>query len=129
MFTESSVHTTIRLGHLPCRVTNHNREQNETGADESSRQPERKDEEVRDRAHEEGAMNGDPSGRLGDLDEALESQTYPITTDELVASHGDCQIETQGGTTSLEEVLAGTENQTYETADDVRNRVLGLIHR
>ena len=97
--------------------------------DERRKQPERKREEVRDRVHEDRAMSGNPGGRLGDLDEALETQNYPTTTDELVEAYGDYEIETQGGTESLEEVLAPTDNQTYDSADDVRSRLLGLIHR
>ncbi len=93
------------------------------------RQPERKREEVRDRDKEDRAMPGDPDGRLGELDEGLETHDYPTTTDKLVEAHGDSEIETQGGTKSLEEVLAPTENQTYDSADDVRSRILGLIHR
>lgn len=74
-------------------------------------------------------MSGDLGGRLGDLDEALETQSYSTTTDELVDAFGDYEIETQGGTESLEDVLATTDNQTYDSADDVRRRVLGLIRR
>ncbi len=105
------------------------RSQDEGGDNEQPQQPERKREEVRDRAHEDRAMSGDPSGRLGDLDEALETQNYPTTTDELVEAYGDYEIQTQGGTESLEEVLAPTDNQTYDSADDVRSRLLGLVHR
>ena len=97
--------------------------------DKERRQPERKREEVRDRAHEDRAMAGDPGGRLGDLDEALETQDYPTTTNELVEAYGDYEIETQGGTESLEEVLDLTDDQTFVSADDVRSRILGLIHR
>ena len=103
--------------------------QDEDEDNEQPHQPERKREEVRDRAHEDRAMSGDPGGRLGDLDEALETQNYPTTTDELVEAYGDYEIETQGGTESLEDVLAPTDNQTYDSADDVRSRILGLIHR
>ena len=74
-------------------------------------------------------MAGDPGGRLGDLDAALNAQDYPATTDELVEVSGDYVIDTQGGTETLEEVLASTDNQTYDSADDVRSRILGLIHR
>ena len=97
--------------------------------EEERRQPERKREEVRDRAHEDRAMSGEPGGRLGDLDEALETQDYPTTTDELVETYGEYEIETQDGTKPLGEVLASTDNQTYDSADDVRSRILGLIHR
>ncbi|MFC6835535.1 hypothetical protein [Halomarina ordinaria] len=53
-------------------------------------------------------MDGDLSGRLGALDDAL---------------------ETRSGTEALGDVLAPTANQTYDSADDVRSRILGLIHR
>ncbi|WP_396611362.1 hypothetical protein ACH9L7_14285 [Haloferax sp. S1W] len=105
------------------------RSQDENEDDEQRQQSERRKEEVRDRTNEDRAMSGDPGGRLGDLDEALQTQNYPTTTDELVAAYGDYEIETQDGTESLEEVLAPTDNQTYDSADDVRNRILGLIHR
>ncbi|WP_416838837.1 hypothetical protein [Haloferax sp. DFSO52] len=105
------------------------RGRDENPEDEQRQQPERKREEVRDRAREDRAKSGDPDGRLGGLDAVLEAQDYPITTDELVEAYGDYDIETQGGTESLEEVLAPTDNQTYDSADDVRSRLLGLIHR
>ena len=74
-------------------------------------------------------MSGDLGGRLGDLDEALENHNYPTSTNELVEAYGDYEIETQDGTESVEEVFASTDNQTYDSADDVRSRLLGLIHR
>ena len=82
------------------------RGQDEGPEDEQQQQSERKRGNVRDRAGEDRAMSGDPDGRLGDLDEALEAQNYPATTDELVEAYGDYEIETEGGTKSLEEVLA-----------------------
>lgn len=97
--------------------------------DEQRQRPEREVEETRDRAHEDRAMSGGPSGRLGDLDGALETHEYPTTTDELVAAYGDYEIEIQDGTKSLEELLALTDNQTYDSAEDVQGRILGLIHR
>lgn len=97
--------------------------------DEERRQRERSLEEARDRADEAEPMREDPSEQLGDLDEALETHDYPTTTDDLVESYGDYELETQGGTRSLEEVLARTDTQTYDSADDVRSRIQGLIHR
>ncbi|WP_435335841.1 DUF5789 family protein [Haloarchaeobius sp. TZWWS8] len=97
--------------------------------DEPRQRPGRAEEKVRDRAREDSAMSGSLGGRLGDLDEALETHSYPTTTNELVDAYGDYEIETQGGTESLEDVLSRTGNQTYDSADDVRSRVLGLVHR
>ena len=104
-------------------------DRDEQAKDEERPQRERKHEEVRDRAHEEKPMRGDLRERLGDLDEALETHDYPTTTNELVAAYGDYEIETQHGVDSLEEVLDPTEDQTFDSADDVRSRILGLIRR
>ena len=97
--------------------------------DEEQRLPEREPEDVRNRATEDQQKHGDPGEQLGDLDDALETQDYPITTNELVEAYGDYEIQTQSGEKSLEEVLASTKNQTYDSADDARSRILGLIHR
>ncbi|WP_368408847.1 DUF5789 family protein [Halorussus limi] len=106
-----------------------NQSRDEQTDDEERRQPEREREEVRDRATEDQQKHGDPSEQLGDLDDALEGHDYPTTTDELVEAYGDYEIQTQSGEKSLEEVLAVTQNQTYDSADDVRSRILGLLHR
>ncbi|MFC6826610.1 DUF5789 family protein [Halopelagius fulvigenes] len=102
---------------------------NKQADDREKRQRKREMEEARDRADEDKPMSGDLDNRLGDLDEALESEEYPVTTDELVEAYGDYVIQTRGGEESLEEVLAPTDNQTYDSADDARSRILGLIHR
>ncbi|KAB1193435.1 hypothetical protein GJR96_08250 [Haloferax sp. MBLA0076] len=93
------------------------------------RQREREIEEARARGDEKEPMGDDPSGRLGHLDEALESHDYPATTNELVEAYGEYELETQSGEKSLEDVLSSTKDQTYDSADDVRRRVLGLIGR
>ena len=105
------------------------RGRDENAEDGDRQRPERQREDVRNRGQEDKPMRGDPEGRLGELDDVLETEDYPLTTDELVDAYGDYEIETQGGEESLEEVLASTQNQTYESADDVRNRLLGLVHR
>lgn len=110
-------------------MTDDKRSQNEQTNGEERHQPSREREEVRNRATEDQQKQGDPSEQLGDLDDVLETQDYPTTTDELVEAYGDYEIQTQSGEKSLEEVLASTNNQTYDSADDVRSRILGLIHR
>ncbi|WP_079977682.1 DUF5789 family protein [Halococcus sediminicola] len=96
---------------------------------EEERQREREVEEVRTRGDEKEPMGDDPAERLGDLDEALKSHDYPATTNELVEAYGEYELETQGGKQSLADVLASTDDQTYDSADDVRKRILGLIGR
>ncbi|WP_255196205.1 DUF5789 family protein [Halorarius litoreus] len=96
---------------------------------EDERQREREVEEARTRGDEKEPVGDDPRGRLGDLDGALGSHDYPVTTDELVEAYGDYELETRDGERSLEGVLSGTEDQVFDSADDVRRRVLGLIDR
>jgi len=129
LVTRMSNHIVIRIGRLPRGMADDKASRNEQADREEARQRERMQEEARSRAHEEEPMRGDPGGRLGDLDEALERQEFPTTTDELVDAYGDYAIESQGGEETLEEVLAPTDNQTFDSADDVRSRILGLIHR
>lgn len=93
------------------------------------RQQEREIEESRTRGEEEEPMRVDPGEELGDLDEVLKSHDYPATTNELVEAYGDHELETQGGKKSLEDVLSATDEQVYDSVDDVRRRVLGLISR
>ncbi|MFC7116386.1 hypothetical protein ACFQH2_17515 [Natronoarchaeum sp. GCM10025703] len=101
----------------------------EQADDEKRRQRERMQEEVSTRTDEEEPVRVDPGEGLGDLDEALKSHDYPATTDELVEAYGDYELETQGGKKSLEDVLPSTDDQIYDSAEDVRRRILGLIGR
>lgn len=93
-------------------------------ADEERRQRERDLQEARDRADE-----AEPGQQLGDLDDALETQDYPTTTEALIEAYGDYEVETQGGWKSIDEVLAPAGNETYDSADDVRDQIQRLINR
>ncbi|GAA0252779.1 hypothetical protein ACFFQF_33290 [Haladaptatus pallidirubidus] len=68
-------------------------------------------------------------GELGDFDEILEGQDYPVTLDELVAAYGDYEVESSGGTQSIEEVLNSVDKKTYDSAGEVRNDVLNQLNR
>ncbi|WP_227379553.1 DUF5789 family protein [Haladaptatus halobius] len=68
-------------------------------------------------------------GELGDFDEILEGQDYPVTLDELVAAYGDYEVESSGGTQSIEEVLNSVDEKTYDSAGEVRNDVLNQLNR
>ena len=129
MVISMSDHTVIRIDLLVERMADDKQGRDKQADHEDHHQPEREQEEVRNRADEDRAMPGGPGDRLGDLDEALETHDYPTTTDELVEAYGEYEVETQGGEESLGEVVAPTENQTYDSADDVRSRLLGLVHR
>lgn len=121
--------TVMRIGHIQQGMAKSKRERDRKADENTKRQPERNREKVRDYAREDQAMPGDSGGRLGDLDDALEAQEYPTTTNKLVETCGDHAVETQNGVKSLREVLASTDDQTFVSVDDVRGRILGLIHR
>lgn len=97
--------------------------------DKERRQQKRELQDARDRADEPEPINTDPSEQLGNLDEALTNHDYPTTTVELLRAYSDREVETQRGSKTIEEVLAPIDNESYESADDVRNRIQGLIHR
>ena len=97
--------------------------------DEERRQRERELQEARDRADEPEPVDSESNDQLGDLDEQLANHDYPTTTDELVSAHGEHEVETQGGSKTIEEILAPIDNERYKSASDVRNRIQGLISR
>ncbi|AKU08070.1 MULTISPECIES: DUF5789 family protein [Haloferax] len=97
---------------------------NKQAANEEQRQRERALQEARDRADEPA-----PGEQLGDLDDALEIQDYPTTTEQLVENYGDYEVETQGGLKPVDEVLAPVDNELYDSADEVRDRIQRLINR
>ena len=124
-----SDHSVIPLALVEQRMADNKKSRDKQADDEERRQRERELEEARDRADEAEPLHDETGEKLGDLDEALESHDYPTTTAELVTSYGDREIETQDGRESLDDVLASIDNETYDSADDVRNRIQGQIHR
>ncbi|KAB7518042.1 DUF5789 family protein [Halosegnis rubeus] len=96
---------------------------------EENRQRERELEEAKARGDEKRPLFDDESVRLGELDEALKSHDYPTTTNELVAAYGEYELETQDDKKPLEDVLSSTDDQTYNSAEDVRRQILELIGR
>lgn len=77
-----------------------------------------------------GADDAEPvRHELGTLDETLEAHEYPTTKDELIAAYGDHEVESQRGWTTIRDVLAPIDDETYDSADEVRTRIQALIHR
>lgn len=98
-------------------------------ADRERRQRKRELEEARDRGDEAEPIHDEPGDRLDDLDDALERLEYPVTADELIGAYGDREVETRGGWKSVDEVLEPVDDEAYDSADDVRTRIQGLIRR
>jgi hypothetical protein len=73
---------------------------------------------------------------FGDLDGALATQEYPITTAELLDGHGEHELTIPNGTRTLREVLgplddgehdADATETSYESAEEVRQMILNAV--
>lgn len=68
--------------------------------------------------------------RLNGIDERLDGQQYPATTAEIVATHGNAQVELADGSERLGDVLERFGDATYEDSDDVLTTLrAGVCHR
>jgi hypothetical protein len=71
---------------------------------------------------------------FGDLESELQSLEYPVTREALLEEYGDAEIETSGGSETLQSILGGQEMETsgsesheYESADAVHQSVLNMV--
>ncbi|WP_266082476.1 DUF5789 family protein [Haladaptatus caseinilyticus] len=69
------------------------------------------------------------SGELGDFEEPLEEQDYPLAEDELVSEYGEYEVESGDGTQSIEEVFSSVDEKTYNSADEARDDILNKLNR
>jgi hypothetical protein len=95
--------------------------------DEERRQRERALEGALERADEAEPDSDEPAITVADLDEALEAHDYPTTRQELVAALGDVVVETETGWTSMADVFDSLEDDRFDSADEVRYRILRLV--
>lgn len=93
-------------------------------SDREKRQRKREIEEERERAGE-----GEPEGRWTqeELEEALEEQDYPTTTDELIDEYGEYEVKTNEGWKTVNELLSSVGNSEYESAEEVQLKLRGLV--
>lgn len=66
---------------------------------------------------------------FGKLDEMLEQQDYPATTDELLDEYGEYEIKHSNGTTTLNDILGPLEqeNHKHESAEEVRQMIFNMV--
>lgn len=67
--------------------------------------------------------------QLDGLDELLARQEYPATTREIVEAHGDYQVQSRRGWTTVGEVFAPVDDETFESPQEVQDRLLRLLNR
>lgn len=62
------------------------------------------------------------------IDSILDELEYPITTDDLLAEHGDRTIErTNAEPITIRELFEDAGDETFESAEAVRQSVLNLM--
>ena len=74
-------------------------------------------------------MDPEQDAQFEDLDDVLGAHEYPTTTDDLRGAYGDRTVETQDGSSTLKDVLEAVDGESYDSADDVRDRIQDLINR
>jgi hypothetical protein len=53
-------------------------------------------------------------------EESFTTHSFPSTTEEFVAEHGDVELELPNGAVTLGEVLETMPNEEFETEEDAR---------
>lgn len=93
-------------------------------ANEERRQREREVQEALERGDEPEPPTVDREF-LGSLDEELDQLSYPTTSAAVVERFGDYEVETEdaSGPVPVADVLPSTDDETYESAADVRTRI------
>lgn len=71
----------------------------------------------------------DQDSPFGDVDALLEDRDYPVSAAELVEDHGEQQIAAADGKTSLEEVLAPEDDETFDSLEQLRERIEDRLER
>jgi hypothetical protein len=64
---------------------------------------------------------------FGDLDDDLESESFPLSKDELLDRYGDREIGLESGTRTLDELLGPVGKETFDGQDDVHQTVLTMV--
>ncbi|ADB59338.1 conserved hypothetical protein [Haloterrigena turkmenica DSM 5511] len=64
---------------------------------------------------------------LGELGDDLESADYPMSEDELMERYGDEEIEMEGNTTTLEELIGPLNQEEYQDYGDIETAIMNMV--
>ncbi|MDS0473547.1 hypothetical protein [Natrinema sp. 1APR25-10V2] len=64
---------------------------------------------------------------LGDLQDDLESEEYPIGHDELLEQYGDEEIEMSGETTTLEGIIGPLGEDEYQDYGELEGAIMTMV--
>ena len=76
---------------------------------------------------EPGDDNREMGIDFGDLNDDLESESYPIEKEDLLDEYGDRTIDLSGEEKTLESVLEPLNVDEFESASDVRSWVNNMV--
>jgi hypothetical protein len=64
---------------------------------------------------------------VNEADESFATHTFPSTTEEFVAEHGNVELELPNGAVTLEEVFGTLPNEVFQTEEDARYSAYGAL--
>ncbi|ELY57041.1 DUF5789 family protein [Natronolimnohabitans innermongolicus] len=64
---------------------------------------------------------------LGDLGDELESADYPLSEDELLERYGDEEIDMEGETATLEELIGPLNEDEYRDSGEVEQAIMNMV--
>ncbi|WP_137287985.1 DUF5789 family protein [Natronorubrum halophilum] len=64
---------------------------------------------------------------LGDLGDQLESADYPLSEDELLEEYGDEEIDMDGETETLEEIIGPLNEDEYRDYGEVEQAIMNMV--
>lgn len=78
--------------------------------------------------HESSGENTRESGvDLGSLDDALQAHSYPSSTDELLESFGDYEIDLPDGSETFSQVIGPMGDDTFDDPESVRQAIFNMV--
>lgn len=64
---------------------------------------------------------------FGPLSDELAALSYPVSTDELLSTVGECELNLERAQMTLRDALEPHGEQTYDSPDDVVRAVLTMV--
>lgn len=64
---------------------------------------------------------------VGDLEERLDPGTFPIEHEDLLAEYGDHEIEMEGKTTTLEELVGPLGEDEYRDFGELETAITNMV--
>lgn len=66
---------------------------------------------------------------FAELDDRVDDDEFPLTTDELLDAHGEVELHLPDDTKTLEEVLGQSrdDGQEFDSLQDIREAVLTMV--